>query len=57
MALQRVVKELLQANDIVKTASVFFTQAELDQHGNIYNVDPICKVLQIPSYVAGVAQR
>lgn len=29
--LEREVKELRQANDILKTASAFFTQAELDR--------------------------
>ena len=55
--LEREVKELRKANEILKLASAFFAQAELDrrfksegfidQHRDAYGVEPICKVLQI----------
>ena len=45
--LEREVKELRRANDILKTASAFFAQAELDRHRDDYGVEPICRVLQM----------
>ena len=56
--LEREVKELRRANEILKLASAFFAQAELDrrlkslrdfidEHRGTFGVEPICKVLQI----------
>ena len=56
--LERENKELRRANEILKLASAFFAQAELDRrpqvlrdfidkHRDTYGVEPICKVLQI----------
>ncbi|WP_320534438.1 IS3 family transposase [Robbsia andropogonis] len=56
--LEREVKELRRANDILKTASAFFgaggarpplevVKAYIDRHRDAYGVEPICKVLQI----------
>ncbi|MBK6743132.1 MAG: IS3 family transposase [Hydrogenophilales bacterium] len=69
-ALEREVKELRRANEILKLASAFFgpggarppTQVLMDfidQHRDAYGVEPICKVLQIaPSgYWRQAAQR
>jgi hypothetical protein len=63
-ALEREVKELRRANEILKLASAFFAQAELDrrsevlkdfvdQHREAYGVEPICKVLQIAPSAIG----
>ncbi|MDP1657598.1 MAG: IS3 family transposase [Hylemonella sp.] len=57
-ALQREVKELRRANDILKTASAFFgpggarpptqeLKAYIDRYRDTYGVEPICKILQI----------
>jgi transposase len=54
-ALEREVKELRRANEILKLASAFFAQAELDrrlksfidQHRDTFGVEPIYKVLRI----------
>lgn len=57
-AMEREVKELRRANEILKLVSAFFAQAELDRktqvlknfvdkHRHTYGVEPICKVLQI----------
>ncbi len=56
--LERKVKELRHANELLKLASAFFAQAELDrrlvlkafidQQRDTFGVEPICKVLQIP---------
>ena len=57
-ALEREVKELRKANEILKLASTFFAQAELDRrfqvlrafidaHRDVCGVEPICEVLQI----------
>ena len=69
-ALERENRELRQANEILRKASAYFAQAELDRrvkamiafiddHRAAYGVEPICKVLPIaPStYFAHVAQR
>ncbi|WP_423213598.1 IS3 family transposase [Ralstonia solanacearum] len=56
--LQREVKELRRANEILKTASAFFcaggarpptqvVKAYIDRYRDAYGVEPICKVLQI----------
>ncbi|KAA3634548.1 MAG: IS3 family transposase [Proteobacteria bacterium] len=56
--LEREVKELRRANDILRTASAFFgpggarpqteiVNAYIDQHRDTYGVEPICKVLQV----------
>ncbi|NPC58459.1 IS3 family transposase [Caenimonas soli] len=56
--LEREVKELRRANEILKLASAFFgpggarppTQVLMDfidQHRNVHGVEPICKVLQV----------
>ncbi|MFU1912269.1 IS3 family transposase [Bordetella hinzii] len=68
--LQREVKELRRANEILKTASGFFraggarpqtevVNAYIDRHRDVYGVEPICKVLQVaPSaYRRHVARR
>ncbi|MBX9811511.1 MAG: IS3 family transposase [Burkholderiales bacterium] len=57
-ALEREVKELRRANEILKLASAFFgpggarppyqeMRAFIDQHRDSFGVEPICKVLQI----------
>ncbi|WP_455380749.1 IS3 family transposase [Acidihalobacter prosperus] len=57
-ALEREVKELRRANDILRTASGFFRpggarpqtevlNAYIDEHRDSYGVEPICKVLQV----------
>ncbi|MBK9327287.1 MAG: IS3 family transposase [Hydrogenophilales bacterium] len=57
-ALEREVKELRRANEILKLASAFFCpggarpptqvlRAFIDQHRDAYGVEPICEVLQI----------
>ncbi|EDT39445.1 hypothetical protein BamMEX5DRAFT_4773 [Burkholderia ambifaria MEX-5] len=56
-ALECEVKELRRTNEILKLASAFFAQAELDrrfkswafidQHRDTFRVEPICKVLRI----------
>jgi putative transposase len=58
-ALEREVRELRQANEILRKASAYFAQAELarppleamkafiDEHHHVYGVEPICKVLPI----------
>ena len=69
-ALERENRELRQANEILRKASAYFAQAELDRrvkamiafiddHRAAYGVEPICKVLPIaPStYHAHIAQR
>ncbi|MEZ5635956.1 MAG: IS3 family transposase [Burkholderiaceae bacterium] len=69
-ALEREVKELRRANDILKTASGFFRpggarpptqvlKAYIDQFRDVYGIEPICRVLQIaPSgYRRHAAQR
>ena len=68
-ALERENRELRQANDILRKASAYFAQAELDRrtgHDRLYRrsswgvgVEPICKVLPIaPStFHAHVAKR
>ncbi|KAB0594121.1 IS3 family transposase, partial [Cupriavidus pauculus] len=69
-ALEREVKELRRANEILKLASAFFgpggarppievLKAFVDQHRDAFGVEPICKVLQIaPSgYRRHAAQR
>ncbi|MBI3778277.1 MAG: IS3 family transposase [Gammaproteobacteria bacterium] len=56
--LEREVKELRRANEILRTASGFFraggarpqtevVNAYIDQHRDAYGVEPICKVLQV----------
>ncbi|WP_156782661.1 IS3 family transposase [Acidihalobacter yilgarnensis] len=56
--LEREIKELRRANDILRTASAFFgpsgarPQAEvlnayIDEHRDAYGVEPICRVLQV----------
>ena len=58
--LERENRELRQANEILRKASAYFAQAELDRryklllaiafiddHGEAYGVEPICKVLPI----------
>ena len=54
--LEREVRELRRANEILKLASAFFAQAELDrrfkkafidEHRDRFGVEPICRVLQI----------
>src|SRR5215471_1395910 len=68
-ALEREVRELRQANEILRKASAYFAQAELDcrykpmivfidDHREVHGVEPICKVLPIaPStYHAHVAK-
>jgi hypothetical protein len=55
--LEREVKELRRANDILRTASTLSrggarTQTEvvnayIDEHREVYGVEPICKVLQV----------
>ena len=69
-ALEREVRELRQANEILRKASAYLAQAELDRpfpamiafiddHRATYGVEPICRVLPIaPStYFERVAQR
>ena len=69
-ALERENRELRRANEILRKASAYFAQAELDRrleamiafiddHRDAYGVEPICTVLPIaPStYHAHVAQR
>ncbi|WP_369794721.1 IS3 family transposase [Polaromonas sp. JS666] len=57
-ALEREVKELRKANEILKLASAFFAPGGarppiqvlrdfIDQHRDTYGVEPVCKVLQI----------
>ncbi|MFS8978904.1 IS3 family transposase [Cupriavidus necator] len=57
-ALEREVKELRRANEILKLASAFFgpggarpppevLKAFVDQHRDVFGVEPICKVLRI----------
>ncbi|MCR6651672.1 MAG: IS3 family transposase [Cellvibrionaceae bacterium] len=57
-ALEREVKELRRANEILKSASGFFrpsgarprteeVNAYIDRHRDVYGVEPICKVLQV----------
>ncbi|WP_176058271.1 IS3 family transposase [Paraburkholderia sp. BCC1876] len=57
-ALEREVKELRRANEILKVASAFFApggarppvqvlKAFIDQHRHTFGVEPICKVLRI----------
>ncbi|HLT99341.1 MAG TPA: IS3 family transposase, partial [Burkholderiaceae bacterium] len=57
-ALEREVKELRRANEILKSASGFFRSsgarprteeinAYIDQHRYLYGVEPICEVLQV----------
>ena len=56
-ALEREVRELRQANEILRKASAYFAQAELDRpYGSdrlhrraraVHGVEPICKVLPI----------
>nr|WP_143327174.1 IS3 family transposase [Paraburkholderia hospita] len=57
-ALEREVKELRRANEILKVASAFFApggarppfqvlKAFIDQHRDTFGVEPICKVLRI----------
>ncbi|KAA1284790.1 IS3 family transposase [Alcaligenes faecalis] len=57
-ALEREVKELRRANEILKSASGFFrpggarprteeVNAYIDRHRGVYGVEPICKVLQV----------
>lgn len=57
-ALEREVKELRRANEILRLASAFFAQAELDrlkkivrlfinQHRERFGVEPICKLLRV----------
>ena len=68
--MERENRELRQANEILRKASAYFAQAELDRrveamiafiddHRGAYGVEPICKVLPIaPStYHAHAAQR
>ena len=68
-ALERENRELRQANEILRKASAYFAQAELDcrykpmivfidDHREVHGVEPICKVLPIaPStYHAHVAK-
>src|SRR4051812_28445854 len=68
--LEREVRELRQANEILRKASAYFAMAELDRpleamiafiddHREVYGVEPICRILQIaPStYHARLAQR
>ncbi|WP_326533812.1 IS3 family transposase [Pseudorhodoferax sp.] len=56
--LEREVKELRRANEILKLASAFFgpggarpptevVRAFIDQHRNAFGVEPLCKVLQV----------
>ncbi|WP_109791009.1 IS3 family transposase [Acidovorax sp. GW101-3H11] len=56
--LEREVKELRRANEILKLASAFFgpggarpppevLKAFIDQHRNAFGVEPLCKVLQV----------
>ena len=52
--LEREVRELRRANEILRKASAFFAQAELDRrprsidaHRGTYGVEPICEVLPI----------
>eukprot|EP01038_Epipyxis_sp_PR26KG_P020206 gene20206-28590_t len=45
--LEREVKELRRANEILKLASAFFAQAFIDQQRNAFGVEPLCKVLQV----------
>jgi transposase-like protein len=67
---EREIRELRQANEILRKASAYFAQAELDRrskpgsrsstiHRALYGVEPICKVLPIaPStYHARVTPR
>ncbi|WP_343839197.1 IS3 family transposase [Castellaniella ginsengisoli] len=68
-ALEREVKELRRANEILKSASGFFRSggarprteeinAYIDQHRGLYGVEPICKVLQVaPSAYRRYAAR
>jgi len=69
-ALERENRELRQADEILRKASAYFAQAELDRpfkamiafiddHRGVYGVEPICKVLPIaPStYRADAARR
>ncbi|MGN5538183.1 IS3 family transposase [Alcaligenes sp. Lyrl_28] len=57
-ALEREVKELRRANEILKSASTFFApggarprteeiNTYIDQHRDVYGVEPICRVLQV----------
>ena len=57
-ALERENRELRQANEILRKASAYFAQAELDrrfeamiafidEHRDVYGVEPICRVLPI----------
>ena len=57
-ALEREVKELRQANEILRLASAFFAQAVarppqeevksfIDQHRERFGVEPICKMLRV----------
>ena len=68
--LEREIRELRQANEILRKASAYFAQAELDRpfeamiafiddHRGAYGVEPICRVLPIaPStYRAHAARR
>jgi transposase-like protein len=59
-ALERENRELRQANEIPRKASAYFAQAEtrppvqaviafIDDHREAHGVEPICKVLPIPS--------
>ncbi|MCH4225436.1 MAG: IS3 family transposase [Alcaligenes faecalis] len=57
-ALEREVKELRRANEILKSASAFFgpggarprteeINTYIDRHRDVYGVEPICRVLQV----------
>lgn len=45
--LQRENRELRKANEILKLASAYFAQAELDRHRESVGVEPLCRALQI----------
>jgi hypothetical protein len=62
--LEHEVRELRKANEILKLASAFFAQAELDRpsevmrafvdrHRDAHGVEPICRVLQVARRATG----
>jgi transposase-like protein len=65
--LEREVKELRRANEILKAASVFFARelaatetmsSFIDEHRPVFGVEPICRALQVaPSTYYAVRER
>lgn len=59
--LKRENRKLRKANEILRLASAFSAQAELDrcikQFRHVNGVDPSCRVVQVAPLVTGVMQR